>query len=171
MRGEPIRATFAPRVMAGTYRHILRRLVERRWAPPRRPIRVGVCTHLWIVLRHGLLNPTFIPRQKPMRSPLSHVPATPASERVAHHAHVKLAESNLDRAIDAAACGSRGQQRPDGHWVFELEADATISAEYIVLQHFLGEPNPALEAKIANYLRRLQGLTAAGRSITGASST
>ena len=60
MRGEPIRATFAPRVMAGTYRHILRRLVERRWAPPRRPIRVGVCTHLWIVLRHGLLNPTFI---------------------------------------------------------------------------------------------------------------
>jgi hypothetical protein len=35
----------APRVMAGTYRHILRRLVERRWAPPRRQIQVGLGTH------------------------------------------------------------------------------------------------------------------------------
>ena len=44
------------------------------------------------------------------------------------------------------------QQRADGHWVFELEADATIAAEYVVLQHFLGEPNAALQAKIAIYL-------------------
>jgi squalene-hopene/tetraprenyl-beta-curcumene cyclase len=63
-----------------------------------------------------------------MRSPLQQVPATPASDSVAQHAHVKLAESNLDRAIETAAVGTRGQQRSDGHWVFELEADATISA-------------------------------------------
>ena len=30
-------------------------------------------------------------------------------------------------------------QRRDGHWVFELEADATIPAEYILLDHFLDE--------------------------------
>jgi len=59
MRGEPRRAVLAPRVMAGTYRHILRRLVERRWAPPRCQIRVGLGTHLWVVLRHGLFPATF----------------------------------------------------------------------------------------------------------------
>ena len=44
-------------------------------------------------------------------------------------------------------------QRPDGHWVFELEADATIPAEYILLNHFLGTPEDELEAKIGVYLR------------------
>ncbi len=49
------------------------------------------------------------------------------------------------------------QQRPDGHWVFELEADATIPAEYVLLRHYLGEPVDAgIEAKIATYLRRRQ---------------
>src|SRR5271169_6671462 len=66
-------------------------------------------------------------------------------------------ESNLERCIEMATATLLDQQRADGHWVFELEADATIAAEYVALQHFLGEPNPALEAKIAIYLRRLQG--------------
>ena len=45
-----------------------------------------------------------------------------------------------------------------GHWVFELEADATIPAEYVLLRHYRGEPvDPVLEQKIANYLRRIQG--------------
>ena len=49
-------------------------------------------------------------------------------------------------------------QRRDGHWVFELEADATIPAEYVLLRHYLGEPIDAqLETKIAAYLRRIQG--------------
>ncbi|WP_295996234.1 squalene--hopene cyclase [Rugamonas sp.] len=48
-------------------------------------------------------------------------------------------------------------QRADGHWVFELEADATISAEYVLLVHYLGEtPDAPLEAKIGRYLRRIQ---------------
>jgi squalene-hopene/tetraprenyl-beta-curcumene cyclase len=42
--------------------------------------------------------------------------------------------------------------------VFELEADATIPAEYVLLRHYLGEPIDAeLEQKIAEYLRRIQG--------------
>src|ERR1700742_4950777 len=49
-------------------------------------------------------------------------------------------------------------RQPDGHWVFELEADCTIPAEYVLLRHYLGEPvDTVLEAKIANYLRRVQG--------------
>jgi squalene-hopene/tetraprenyl-beta-curcumene cyclase len=66
--------------------------------------------------------------------------------------------SGLDGAITAATDALLAQQRPDGHWVFELEADATIPAEYVLLKHYLGEPaDPALEAKIAVYLRRIQG--------------
>src|SRR5664280_737551 len=68
------------------------------------------------------------------------------------------APSALDRAIAAATEALLARQRGDGHWVFELEADATIPAEYVLLRHYLGEPvNAALEAKIAMYLRRIQG--------------
>ncbi|HEY2762082.1 MAG TPA: prenyltransferase/squalene oxidase repeat-containing protein, partial [Pirellulales bacterium] len=49
-------------------------------------------------------------------------------------------------------------RQPDGHWVFELEADATIPSEYVLLRHYRGEPVDApLEQKIAHYLRRVQG--------------
>src|ERR1700729_708216 len=65
---------------------------------------------------------------------------------------------DLDHAIDAATQALLARQRADGHWVFELEADATIPAEYVLLRHSLGEPvDAALEAKIAVYLRRIQG--------------
>ncbi|MGA9890952.1 MAG: squalene--hopene cyclase [Xanthobacteraceae bacterium] len=65
---------------------------------------------------------------------------------------------DLDRHIDAARDALLACQRPDGHWLFELEADATIPAEYVLLRHYLAEPVDAvLEAKIGNYLRRIQG--------------
>jgi squalene-hopene/tetraprenyl-beta-curcumene cyclase len=64
----------------------------------------------------------------------------------------------LERAITVATDALLACRRPDGHWVFELEADATIPAEYVVLRHYLGEPaDVRLEAKIAIYLRRIQG--------------
>jgi squalene-hopene/tetraprenyl-beta-curcumene cyclase len=64
----------------------------------------------------------------------------------------------LDRSIESATQALLARQRPDGHWVFELEADATIPAEYVLLRHYLGEPvDAALEQKIAVYLRRIQG--------------
>ena len=51
-----------------------------------------------------------------------------------------------------------GYRQSDGHFVFELEADGTIPSEYVLLRHYLAEPvDSALEAKIANYLRRTQG--------------
>ena len=64
---------------------------------------------------------------------------------------------SLDRSISAATDALLAAQRPDGYWLFELEADATIPAEYVLLRHYLGEPVDAeLEGKIANYLRRIQ---------------
>jgi len=62
-------------------------------------------------------------------------------------------EATIGRAADALSAA----QQDDGHWVFELEADATIPAEYVLLRHYLGEPVDAeLERKIGNYLRRRQ---------------
>lgn len=64
----------------------------------------------------------------------------------------------VERAISAATEALLARQRPDGHWVFELEADCTIPAEYVLLRHYFGEPVDAeLERKIAVYLRRTQG--------------
>src|SRR5215468_1922459 len=66
--------------------------------------------------------------------------------------------STVDHSIEAASRALIALQQPDGHWVFELEADATIPAEYILLRHYLAEPiDTVLEAKIAAYLRRIQG--------------
>ncbi|NCY24419.1 MAG: squalene--hopene cyclase [Alphaproteobacteria bacterium] len=63
-------------------------------------------------------------------------------------------------ALDAAVLRARDallrRQREDGHWVFELEADATIPAEYIMLRRFFGQHDPVREAAIGRYLRRLQ---------------
>jgi squalene-hopene/tetraprenyl-beta-curcumene cyclase len=65
---------------------------------------------------------------------------------------------DLDRHIDAATAALLATQRANGHFLFELEADATIPAEYVLLRHYLAEPVDAeLEAKIAAYLRRIQG--------------
>ncbi len=67
------------------------------------------------------------------------------------------AKDSLDRRIDAAAAALRAGQRADGHWVFELEADATIPAEYVLFTHYLGEvPDLELERKIGVYLRSRQ---------------
>ncbi len=63
----------------------------------------------------------------------------------------------IDMAVDRAASALTDAQRPDGHWVFELEADCTIPAEYVLLRHYLGEPvDTVLEARIGRYLRRIQ---------------
>jgi squalene-hopene/tetraprenyl-beta-curcumene cyclase len=64
----------------------------------------------------------------------------------------------VDRMLGDATAALLKQQRDDGHWVFELEADATIPSEYVLLVHYLAEtPNLDLERKIGNYLRRIQG--------------
>ena len=64
----------------------------------------------------------------------------------------------LDERIAIATRALTAAQAEDGHWCFELEADVTIPAEYVLLVHYLGEtPNLELETKIARYLRRIQG--------------
>jgi squalene-hopene/tetraprenyl-beta-curcumene cyclase len=66
--------------------------------------------------------------------------------------------ADADRGAAAATRALLACGQADGHWVFELEADATIPAEYVLLRHYRGEPiDSVLEQKIAKYLRRIQG--------------
>ncbi len=54
---------------------------------------------------------------------------------------------SLDTAIARSVESLLSLQHEDGHWVFELEADATIPAEYILLQHYLGTIDLELEQR------------------------
>src|ERR1700728_4154406 len=60
-------------------------------------------------------------------------------------------------AVGKAAEALTRLQKPDGHFVFELEADATIPAEYVLLEHFLDRIDVPLQRKIGAYLRAIQG--------------
>jgi len=64
--------------------------------------------------------------------------------------------SNLDAVIKSAKNKLLEQQHENGHWVYELEADCTIPAEYILMNHFVGEIDDKTEEKIAQYLRDKQ---------------
>ncbi|MGB7572402.1 MAG: squalene--hopene cyclase [Thermodesulfobacteriota bacterium] len=63
----------------------------------------------------------------------------------------------LEQAILQAREALLALQHPDGYWCFELEADCTIPAEYILMMHYMDEIEEDLQAKIAVYLRRHQG--------------
>ncbi len=62
----------------------------------------------------------------------------------------------VNSAIDAARAALLARQAADGHWLFELEADATIPSEYILLEHYLDRIDPALQARMCDYLLSIQ---------------
>lgn len=64
--------------------------------------------------------------------------------------------TEVEEAVRRARSALLAQQHADGHWVYELEADCTISAEYILMNHFMNEVDEVLERKIAHYLRDRQ---------------
>jgi len=77
-------------------------------------------------------------------------------DMVAHTLAKTGATSPLDRAVGAARDGLIARQTNRGFWLFELEADCTIPAEYIMMMHFLDDIDAALETKLAAYLRSHQ---------------
>jgi squalene-hopene/tetraprenyl-beta-curcumene cyclase len=67
-----------------------------------------------------------------------------------------LTSSKLEDSISRGVRSLLDQQQDDGHWVFVLEADATIPAEYIMLKHFLNEVDVEKQDKLAVYIRETQ---------------
>jgi len=66
-------------------------------------------------------------------------------------------QRELDNAISRAVNYMLSVQHEDGFWVFDLEADVTIPAEYVLLQRFLGRRlSEDLKEKFKNYILRRQ---------------
>ena len=65
-------------------------------------------------------------------------------------------EAALDAAIQNGVEVLLQQQDPAGFWVHELEADATITSEYLLLRRWLGIATPAIEAKAIRHLLSIQ---------------
>src|SRR4030042_3420141 len=65
-------------------------------------------------------------------------------------------EEKLGRASARARDALLALQHPEGYWCFELEADCTIPAEYILMMQYMGEVDEDLQTKMAAYLRSRQ---------------
>src|SRR6204780_5260935 len=76
-----------------------------------------------------------------------------AANLAASHA---VGGSTIALAIVNAREGLLARQHASGHWLFQLEADCTIPAEFVLLMHFLDEIDAALQAKLAAFLRERQ---------------
>jgi squalene-hopene/tetraprenyl-beta-curcumene cyclase len=81
----------------------------------------------------------------------------PPDTRPPQHPHARI-----DQAIERARLALMARQRPDGHWCFEFETDCTISAEYILMMHFIDEIDDVLQEKLARYIRLKQRLDTHG---------
>jgi squalene-hopene/tetraprenyl-beta-curcumene cyclase len=60
--------------------------------------------------------------------------------------------SPLTAAVEKARRCLLGRQRPDGHWVGELQGDTILESEYILLLAFLGREKDERVVKAARYL-------------------
>ncbi len=61
--------------------------------------------------------------------------------------------TDLSIAIHRATSFVLGMQEPEhGYWVDELEADSTLTSEYVMLRHFLGKVDQQKQAKAVRYL-------------------
>jgi len=71
--------------------------------------------------------------------------------------HTQNFPADLARAIEGAVDALCAAQHAEGYWCYELEADCTIPAEYILMMHYFGVIDESLQAKLAVYLRARQG--------------
>jgi squalene-hopene/tetraprenyl-beta-curcumene cyclase len=75
---------------------------------------------------------------------------------VAGSRHDHLHVSPLQTAIERARRCLLDRQRPDGHWIGELQGDTILESEYILLMAFLGREREERTLKAARYLLEQQ---------------
>jgi squalene-hopene/tetraprenyl-beta-curcumene cyclase len=74
---------------------------------------------------------------------------------------------DLDSAIHSAQAELTNLQNDQGYWHFELEADCSITADYIIMMHYHGEENDSLQEQMATYLRARQATNGSYSLFTG----
>lgn len=75
-----------------------------------------------------------------------HLPSSIWKKKNVEHA------TPLDLALQQSCEFFFREQLPEGYWWAELESNVTITAEYIMLFHFLGMVDKDREKKLANYI-------------------
>ena len=84
-------------------------------------------------------------------------PIEPSSHEVSNTTSTSpFTMNDVKTAVKRAQQKLISLQSDAGYWVFELEADCTIPAEYIMMMHYLDDINEELQRKIAVYLRSRQ---------------
>ncbi len=78
----------------------------------------------------------------------------PATRRATGHAHSQ--PDAIDDAIRRSQTWFLNRQHAEGYWVAELEADTTLTSEYIMLRRFLDRVDPDREEKAVRYLKATQ---------------
>ena len=67
------------------------------------------------------------------------------------HAPV-ISSDPVSKTIMQTGSALLARQYTQGYWLFDLEADVTIPAEYLFLQYFLGSVDHGREARLASYI-------------------
>ena len=84
------------------------------------------------------------------------IDAEPQFEPVSEPSMGEPWQAALGKAITDAKQALLDLQHPEGYWCFELEADCTIPAEYILMMHFMDDIDVVLQSKLARYIRSKQ---------------
>ncbi|MBI3911748.1 MAG: squalene--hopene cyclase [Armatimonadetes bacterium] len=69
---------------------------------------------------------------------------------------VSLLEGAVRHALSLGTRWLLADQRPDGHWVGELEGDTILESEYVLLRHFMGCLDADRLRQLGNHLRHTQ---------------
>ncbi len=69
---------------------------------------------------------------------------------------IRQVGTDLDAAVERSQDWFHRAQVDDGYWWAELESNATMDAEYILLTHFLGERDDAIWRGVAQDIRNYQ---------------
>ena len=103
-------------------------------------------------ISHALTSFNGVPAEiptKPSSKPAAKVHHLPGSNWKKKELEAK---DTLDTAIERSRDFFFREQLPAGYWWAELESNVTITAEYLMLFHFMGIVSKEKERKIANYL-------------------
>jgi squalene-hopene/tetraprenyl-beta-curcumene cyclase len=109
------------------------------------PEKIGLARDMVLAPRLRLISDKSMP-----------APTTDAfGRRTASQAGSQL--DTLDEAIKRSQSWFLSRQHPsEGYWVAELEADTTLTSEYLMLRRFLDRVDPERERKAVLYLRSAQ---------------
>lgn len=97
-------------------------------------------------------------RSSPALRLVSHnVHAGPSTETTIRRSGSTAGQSEaIDESIRRSQNWLLARQHADGFWEAELEADTTLTSEYVMLRRFLDRVDPERERKAARYLRATQ---------------